>query len=138
MTVPEATTGVPVKSPSLDWKLHALVSPQRVWLRWRQEDGQPAPGGGAATTIKETEYALAPGTVQVTKTGTVTLTAQTAGKMTHALEIEGNGVEKKTAKIQPGSSAKLTVNLKPGTYDLYCPIDGHRQLGMKATVTVGG
>src|SRR5205814_10103189 len=25
-TVPDATTGVPVKSPSLDWKLQALVS----------------------------------------------------------------------------------------------------------------
>jgi uncharacterized cupredoxin-like copper-binding protein len=99
---------------------------------------KPASGGGAGTTIKETEYALAPGTINVTKAGTATFTADNAGKMVHALEIEGNGVEKKTGDIQPGSSAKLTVNLKPGSYEVYCPIDGHKQLGMKATLTVRG
>src|SRR5437764_8917455 len=95
-------------------------------------------GAGAATTIKETEYALAPGTVQVSKAGTVTLIADNAGKMEHALEIEGNGTDRKTATISPGKTAKLTVQLKPGHYDLYCPIDGHKQLGMDATVKVGG
>jgi len=58
--------------------------------------------------------------------------------MGHALEVEGNGVEEKTSTISPGSSAKLTVNLsKNGTYEVYCPIDGHRSLGMEAKLVVG-
>jgi uncharacterized cupredoxin-like copper-binding protein len=93
---------------------------------------------GSGTTVKETEYALAPGTINVSKPGTVTLTADNAGQMVHALEVEGNGVDMKTGNIQPGSTAKLTVSLKPGSYQLYCPIDGHKQLGMKATVKVAG
>jgi hypothetical protein len=75
----------------------------------------PAGGGQPATTVREAEYSLTPGTINVTKAGTVMLTAQNGGKMTHALEIEGNGVEKRTANIQPGSSAQLTVDLKPGS-----------------------
>ena len=55
------------------------------------------------------------------------------------LRQAGNGVEQKTSTISPGSSATLTVNLsKAGTYDVYCPIDGHRSMGMEAKLTVGG
>ena len=106
-------------------------------------------GGGGATTgsaasagatqVKETEYALTPGKITIAKPGTVVFDAVNAGKMGHALAIEGNGVDKETGTIDAGSSAKLTVDLsKAGTYELYCPIDGHKQLGMKATVVVGG
>ena len=55
----------------------------------------------------------------------------------HALEIEGNGLEEqRTATLSPGDSATLTVDLKPGKYTIYCPIGGHRALGMKGTITV--
>ena len=98
-----------------------------------------SPSGGKTVQIKETEYKLAPAKVTVAGPGTVTFEATNAGKIDHALELEGNGVEQKTGTISPGSTAKLTVNLsKAGTYDLYCPIDGHRGMGMQATVVVGG
>jgi uncharacterized cupredoxin-like copper-binding protein len=102
---------------------------------------QAASGGGSGKTvqIKETEYKLAPAKVTIAAPGTVTFEAMNAGKIEHALEIEGNGVKQKIGAIAPGSSAKLTVDLsKAGTYQLYCPIDGHRGLGMQATVVVGG
>ena len=60
------------------------------------------------------------------------------GTIAHALKIEGDGVEEKTGDIQPGASATLRAALsKDGSYDLYCPIDGHRSQGMNGTVTVG-
>jgi plastocyanin len=97
------------------------------------------PASGKTIQIKETEYKLTPSTVTIPSTGTVVFTATNAGKVDHALEIEGNGVEQKIGTISPGSSATLTVDLsKAGTYDLYCPIDGHRAMGMEAKVTVGG
>ena len=43
-----------------------------------------------------------------------------ASQTPHAVEIEGYGVEKKT-KTVTGGSAKLTVDLKPGKYEFYCP-----------------
>jgi uncharacterized cupredoxin-like copper-binding protein len=49
------------------------------------------------------------------------------GTIDHALEIEGNGVEEKTGDVQPGAGETLRIKLaKDGSYDLYCPIDGHR------------
>jgi len=35
----------------------------------------------------------------------------------------------------PGTQA-LTWDLKPGTYTIWCPVDGHRAKGMQTTLTV--
>ena len=73
------------------------------------------------------------------KAGTVTFSVKNDGTTTHALEVEGPSGEKKTSDISPGSSATLEVKLdKAGKYEFYCPIDGHKQMGMKGEVTVGG
>jgi uncharacterized cupredoxin-like copper-binding protein len=53
----------------------------------------------------------------------------------HAFEVEGNGVEEETDTITE-SDASVTVDLKPGTYEYYCPVDGHKAAGMKGTLTV--
>ena len=43
-----------------------------------------------------------------------------------------------TLPIQAGSSATLNVTFsKNGSYEIYCPIDGHKAEGMKGTLTVG-
>jgi len=99
----------------------------------------PASGGGQTVQVKETEYKLTPSSFTVSKPGTVTFEVTNSGQTDHALEVEGNGVEEETETISPGSSAKLTVDLsKNGTYEVYCPIDGHRANGMEAKLVVGG
>ena len=96
-------------------------------------------GGGQTIQVKESEYKLTPSSFTVSKPGKVTFDVTNAGQIDHALEVEGNGVEEETETISPGSSAKLTVDLsKNGSYEVYCPIDGHRSMGMEAKLTVGG
>jgi len=88
--------------------------------------------------ISEKEYSLTPGTVTVSKTGTYEFRVTNNGTIAHALEVEGNGIEEKIGDIQPGAGATLRVTLtKDGSYEMYCPIDGHRGQGMQGTVTVG-
>jgi len=88
--------------------------------------------------VSEKEYSLTPSTISVPQTGTYSFQITNKGTITHAFEIEGNGVEAKSQHIQPGQSAALTVKLsKKGSYEAYCPIDGHRSLGMKAKLSVG-
>jgi uncharacterized cupredoxin-like copper-binding protein len=53
----------------------------------------------------------------------------------HAVEVEGKGVEKETKTLTNGT-ADVTVNLKAGKYEFYCPVDGHKQAGMEGTLTV--
>jgi plastocyanin len=70
--------------------------------------------------------------------GPVTFTATNGGSIPHALEVEGNGTEKATPLIQPGASATLTLTLKPGTYEIYCPVgeNSHKKLGMETHLKV--
>jgi uncharacterized cupredoxin-like copper-binding protein len=98
--------------------------------------GQAA--AGQAITISETEFKLDPSSVQVDQAGTVNFRVTNDGTIDHALEVEGQGVEEETETIKPGESAELTVDLsKDGSYEIYCPIDGHRDSGMEGDVTVG-
>jgi uncharacterized cupredoxin-like copper-binding protein len=97
--------------------------------------------GGNAIAVGETEFKLTPADPSV-KSGKVTIVAKNNGKVTHAIAVEGAGAGGKDAKsssISPGQSTTLTVNLKPGkTYEFYCPIDGHKGLGMKGEIKVAG
>jgi uncharacterized cupredoxin-like copper-binding protein len=93
---------------------------------------------GQAVSISETEFKLDPSSVQVDQAGTVTFRVTNDGTIDHALEVDGQGVEEETETIKPGESAELTVDLsKDGSYEVYCPVDGHRDSGMEGTLTVG-
>ena len=70
--------------------------------------------------------------------GRYTFTAKNTGHHEHALEIEGPGGENRSRTLDPGQSTTLTVTLKSGSYEVYCPVDGHKDLGMKTDITVGG
>ena len=54
----------------------------------------------------------------------------------HAIAVEGHGVDKDGKVVHKGGTSKVTVTLKKGKYTFYCPVDGHRQAGMKGTLTV--
>lgn len=86
--------------------------------------------------IEEVEYELRPAEVTLEKPGTYAFVAENTGGEVHALEIEGQGIEKKTKNIQPGQRTELKVNLKPGTYELYCPVANHKELGMDGSIKV--
>jgi plastocyanin len=69
------------------------------------------------------------------KAGSVTLKLVNDSSVPHGIEIEGNGVQEET-KIVTKSDADVTVDLKPGKYEYFCPVGNHKQLGMKGTLTV--
>jgi len=56
------------------------------------------------------------------------------GPSPHALAIDG--IKDRTPNIKTGEKATLQVDLKPGTYTLYCPTGAHRVLGMKTRFVV--
>jgi uncharacterized cupredoxin-like copper-binding protein len=104
--------------------------------------------GGALKTIviKETEFKLSPSSVTLSKPGTYKFKTENKGTTQHSLEIEGKGVKSEGSEegeaelkqaLNPGQSGVLTVTFqKPGTYEMYCPVDGHEQEGMKGEVVV--
>jgi plastocyanin len=97
-------------------------------------------GGGAAQTLK---LSADPGgalkfdkSTLTAKAGKATVVLDNPSSLPHAVEVEGNGIEEKTNTIGKGETAKVTVDLKAGKYQYYCPVDGHKAAGMTGTLTV--
>ena len=99
------------------------------------EDTAQTGGGGESITISETEFALDPADPTVAA-GEVTITAVNDGATLHNLEVEGNGIEEITDDLDPGQSDELTIELAPGTYEIYCAIGSHKDQGMEGELTV--
>jgi uncharacterized cupredoxin-like copper-binding protein len=69
--------------------------------------------------------------------GMTTFKVTNTGSDVHSLEVEGIGLEKELeTKLVAGETRLLQVNLKPGMYKAYCPVDGHRMIGMSLDLTV--
>ena len=100
-----------------------------------------ASGSGSApagVTVSETEFKLSPASPQVPNAGPVTFQVKNDGTTTHALVVQGPNGAVKTGAIAPGKTATLKADLgKAGTYQMYCPIDGHKDKGMKGEIKVG-
>jgi uncharacterized cupredoxin-like copper-binding protein len=100
----------------------------------------PASGGGGGGE-QLALAAPADGSIKFDKTsleakaGKVTINFDNPSTNPHAVEIEGNGVEQASDTITQ-SKTSVTADLKPGKYEFYCPVDGHRQAGMEGTLTV--
>ncbi len=95
------------------------------------------PASGLPVGIQLTEYKVTPATITL-DTGSYTFTATNAGTISHALELSGNELDAHTPDFAfaPGHKEGFTVTLKPGTYQYFCPIDGHRGLGMLGTLVI--
>ena len=103
-----------------------------------------------STTASTTTAPTAPKSVPVTEVefkiglpstslapGTYTFDLTNKGRVGHDLVFNGPGVNnEKTPVIDPGKTAQLTVELKSGTYDVYCSVPGHKQAGMDVKVSV--
>ena len=98
-------------------------------------------GGSAATQLKLTAD---PGgalkfdkTTLSAKPGKTTVVLDNPSSVPHAIEVEGNGVEEEGETVEKGGVSKVTVDLKAGEYEYYCPVGNHAQAGMEGTLTVG-
>jgi plastocyanin len=98
----------------------------------------PASGGGGGETIKiaaDPSGALKFQQTELTaKAGKATIDFDNPSSVAHAVEIEG--VEGSETDTVTGEKTSVTVDLKPGKYEFYCPVPGHKEAGMVGTLTV--
>jgi uncharacterized cupredoxin-like copper-binding protein len=95
-----------------------------------------APAAPKSVPVTEVEFKIElPSTTL--SAGTYTFDLTNKGHVGHDLAFNGPGVDnKKTPVITPGKTAQLTVDLKRGTYDVYCSVPGHKQAGMDVKLKV--
>ena len=91
---------------------------------------------GRSVKVSETEFMISLPMTTFTP-GPYTFSITNKGTITHALEIDGPGVPDRTSgTLSPGASTSMTVTLRKGSYDVYCPVDGHKARGMQTKITV--
>jgi plastocyanin len=105
-------------------------------------------GGGSSGSaviqtiqISEKEYSLNPGSITLPQPGTYAFQVTNDGQITHAFNIEasGEGDEVESGDIAPGSNKTVKFTFSANaSYEMYCPIDGHKAQGMEGTIKVGG
>src|SRR5262245_14569986 len=99
---------------------------------------EPAAGGsGGTVNLTATDFKFTPSDPTVSS-GDVTFVEKNDGQTAHSIEIEDvNGQDQEfEGDVQPGQSGTLNVNLPPGSYEFYCPVSNHRELGMTGEITV--
>jgi uncharacterized cupredoxin-like copper-binding protein len=100
------------------------------------ESTTTAPAAPKSVAVTEVEFKIELPSTTVAP-GTYTFDLTNKGHVGHDLVFNGPGVDnEKTPVIDPGKTAKLTVDLKTGTYDVYCSVPGHKQAGMDVKLKV--
>ena len=91
---------------------------------------------GTAMAVAESEFTITLPS-KTLSAGTYTFKVTNKGKFAHNLTVDGAGVQDKaTPTLAPGSTGDLTVSLQKGSYEFYCSVDGHKEMGMDVTVQV--
>jgi plastocyanin len=105
------------------------------------DDGDSTAADGPSIRTVEIalrDFSLDPARISLEEAGVYTLHVVNQGQTTHALEVEGVGVEEEISDLAPGDSADLKIDVDKGDYDMYCPVDGHKAKGMEGRIVVGG
>lgn len=85
--------------------------------------------------VELTEYAIQ--IPQTLSAGAYTFNIANGGHENHSFVIEGPDTHVAlTNPLTRGDTAQVGVTLKAGTYNVYCPVDGHKGKGMSTTITV--
>ncbi len=92
---------------------------------------QQALGGSAQIKVVAKEFAFAPKAITV-PTGTVQFVVTNTGAVEHSFVIDALKVKSQT--ITPGKTVTFTAIVKAGTYQVYCDVPGHKDIGMVATL----
>ena len=95
-----------------------------------------AKGAPKSVPVTESEFKIELPSTSLSP-GSYTFNLTNKGQADHDLVIDGPDVsDEKTPVIGSGKTAKLTVDLKSGTYDFYCSVPGHKQAGMDVKIDV--
>lgn len=100
---------------------------------------QATPGGqtggqsGAAIVVEATEFAFSPKTISTTS-GSKTFELKNKGSIEHDLKIDALNIH--TGSVPPGGTQSATGDVRPGSYEFYCTVPGHKEAGMTGTLTV--
>ncbi|MDW8060067.1 MAG: cupredoxin domain-containing protein [Thermomicrobium sp.] len=99
--------------------------------------GTTSGGGGGKITIEMSEYKYNPSTISVSAGQSVTVTLKNVGTLQHDFHCDQINPTT-SALVDPGKSLDFTFTApsQAGTYDFWCTVAGHKELGMVGKLEV--
>lgn len=106
-----------------------------TWITGEPREPIPDAAGGHTVIVSIARGDLAIPTEVAP--GPTVFTITNAGEEPHDFMIQGAGIESRLENpIPAGGTEGLDVTLVAGTYEAWCPIEGHRELGERGQFTV--
>ena len=94
-----------------------------------------APSGGSTVDVTLVEFKIE--MPQTLPAGPTTFVVKNGGTVDHNFEIKGQGIDQVfPSNLAPGETQTMQVDLKAGTYRVWCPVDAHADRGMELQLTV--
>ena len=140
---PGATATIAINVPAtITGKVPAATTTTTTSMSMSMTSGAAAPAASGPATSSATIEANPTGELAYVqksislKAGASTIEFVNKSPLGHDIVVEQNGKTFGETPIVNGGTAKLSLNLKPGTYKFYCSVPGHRMAGMEGTITV--
>ena len=101
------------------------------------------PGGGEPAVEKNGVIDI-PATAQLAyetnaatgKPGPATIRSPNPSGTPHNIAVSGGGLNEVGKVVSNGGVSEVKATLKPGKYEFFCTVPGHREAGMEGTLTV--
>jgi plastocyanin len=143
-TSPGASATIPIKVPAtITGKAPAATTTTTTTtMSMSMTSGSAAPAAsGPATSTAKIEASPSGELMYVQKSislkaGASTVEFVNKSPLGHDVVVEQNGKTLGETPVIMEGSAKLKLDLKPGSYKFYCSVPGHRMAGMEGTITV--
>jgi len=84
--------------------------------------------------VSTVDLAFEPDAFTIPANTDVTVRVENLGLLPHDFTLDQLGIS--SDLLSSGESAALTINAGPGTYGFHCSVPGHKQAGMRGTLTV--
>lgn len=114
------------------WRMPGMPMPHMGG--WNPSPAPSARPGGRLLSVELADFSFRPGVVRVRAGEPVNLKLRNTGRVPHDLYLPDLGFR---AAVAPGQEAVAgLVTDRPGTYEFYCTVPGHREAGMRGVLVV--
>jgi plastocyanin len=98
-----------------------------------EEQAAAATGGSEAVEVESYDIYFEPEKLSIPADTDVTVNLPNEGVSLHNFSIDELGID---VDIAPGATEETVINAPAGEYEYYCNVPGHKEAGMRGTLTV--
>ncbi len=137
MTPTPAAETTPTPTPAQGADIEVTVVPEEELTT---TPTSRADAGGDSSQSSPVEVTLTEWSIEMPDelpAGEVTFVVINQGQSNHNFAVKGDGIETSLENnLGPGETARLTLHLTPGEYQIECPVGSHAAQGMAHTLVV--